>query len=134
LRRTPRRAVRRLRSAEYQCQIACWPIALEFDAEEKESTRADSADIKEQRSCGAIPLTVLTAADELPGSPFPPAENRAIERAWTAGHDRLARLSSAGVHSVIPHYGHFIQLYQPAAVISAVAEVVNQAKRVSQGR
>jgi pimeloyl-ACP methyl ester carboxylesterase len=60
----------------------------------------------------------------LAGSPFPPAENRAIERAWTAGHERIARLSSAGVHTVVPHAGHFIHLDQPAVVIDAINSVV----------
>ena len=103
---------------------------LALGSEEKESATTDSAEItKEQRGYGAMPLTVLTAADEMLGSPFPPAENVAIERAWTAGHERLARLSSAGVHSVVPHSGHFIQLDQPAVVIAAVAKVVSEAKR-----
>ncbi len=83
----------------------------------------------EQRSYGAMPLTVLTAADEMLGSPFPPAENRAVEQAWTAGHERLARRSSAGVHTVIPHSGHFIQLDQPDVVTDAIEKVVSQAKR-----
>jgi pimeloyl-ACP methyl ester carboxylesterase len=102
---------------------------LALGSEEKESTKTDSAETKEQRSYGAMPLIVLTAADEMVGSGFPPEENSAVERAWTAGHERLARLSSAGVHSVVPHSEHFIQLDQPAVVIAAVAKVVSQAKR-----
>jgi pimeloyl-ACP methyl ester carboxylesterase len=98
-------------------------------SEDKASDAADAAeDLKEQRSYGAMPLIVLTAADELRGSPFPPAENRALQRAWTAGHERLARLSTAGTHSVIQDSGHFIQLDQPAAVTAAVAGVVRAAK------
>ncbi len=97
---------------------------LSSASEDKESKRPDSADVKEQRSYGAMPLTVLTAADEMLGSPFPPAENRAIERAWTDGHERVAKLSSAGVHTVVPHAGHFIQLDQPAVVIDAIAKLV----------
>jgi len=98
-------------------------------SEDKASYDTDSAeDLKEQRSYGAMPLTVLTAANDIGGSPLPPAEMRAVERVWTAGHDRLARLSSAGVHSVISHSEHFIQLDRPAVVTAAVAKVVSQAK------
>lgn len=73
-----------------------------------------------------MPLIVLTAADEVAGAPFPPMEKSAIMRAWTAGHERLARLSSVGVHFIIPQSGHFIHLDRPAAVVSAVAEVASQ--------
>ncbi|HEV2740315.1 MAG TPA: alpha/beta hydrolase [Candidatus Elarobacter sp.] len=103
---------------------------LALDSEDKAYGATDSAEVlKAQRGYGAMPLTVLTAADEMSGSPFPPAENRAIQRASNAGHIRLARLSSAGVHSVVPHAGHFIQIDQPAVVIAAVAKVVSQARR-----
>jgi pimeloyl-ACP methyl ester carboxylesterase len=100
-------------------------------SEDKASDATDSAeDLKEQRSYGAMPLTVLTAADEFGDSKaFPPAEMRAVENVWTAGHERLARLSSAGVHSVVPRSGHFIQLDQPSAVTAAIADVVRKGKR-----
>jgi hypothetical protein len=61
-------------------------------------------------------------------TPLPPAEMRAVDRAWNAGHDRLARLSSAGSNVVISHSEHFIQLDRPEVVINAVAKVVNQTK------
>jgi pimeloyl-ACP methyl ester carboxylesterase len=76
-----------------------------------------------------MPLIVLTAANDIGDSPLPSAEMRAVERVWTAGHDRLARLSSVGVHSVIPKSEHFIHLDRPAVVTAAVAEVVSQVKR-----
>ena len=99
-------------------------------SEDAASSTTDSAeDIKAQRSFGSMPLIVLTAADEVAGAPFPPMEKSAIMRAWTAGHERLARLSSVGVHFIIPQSGHFIHLDRPAAVVSAVAEVASQAKR-----
>ncbi len=98
-------------------------------SEDKASVATDSAeDLKEQRSYGAMPLIVLTAANDIGDSPLPPAEMRAIDRVWTAGHDRLARLSSVGVNFVIHHSEHFIQLDRPAVVTAAIAEVVSQAK------
>jgi pimeloyl-ACP methyl ester carboxylesterase len=103
---------------------------LALGSEDKASDATDSAQIlKEQRSYGAMPLTVLTAANDTGDSPFSAAETSAIERVWSAGHDRLARLSSAGVHTVVPHSGHFIQLEQPAVVTAAVTDVVSKAKR-----
>jgi len=108
---------------------------LALGSEDKESDATDSAeDLKEQRSYGAMPFTVLTAANDMGDSPLPPAEMRAVDRVWTAGHDRLARLSSVGVNFVIPHSEHFIQLDRPAVVTAAVAEVVSQAKTVARGR
>jgi len=99
-------------------------------SEDAASYAIDSAeDLKAQRSYGAMPFTVLTAANDIGDSPLPPAEMRAIDRAWNAGHDRLARLSSVGVNSVIPHTEHFIQLDRPAVVTTAVAKVVSQTKR-----
>jgi pimeloyl-ACP methyl ester carboxylesterase len=99
-------------------------------SEDKASGAVDAAEnLNEQRSYGAVPLTVLTAANDSGDAPFPAAEMREVERVWTAGHERLARLSSAGTHSVIAHSGHFIQLEQPAVVTAAIADVVNKAKR-----
>jgi pimeloyl-ACP methyl ester carboxylesterase len=42
--------------------------------------------------------------------------------------DRIAALSSRGVHFEIDGSGHYIQLDRPSAVISAVDEVVDQAR------
>ncbi len=75
-----------------------------------------------------MPLIVFTAANDTGPSPFPPAEMKAIERAWTAGHDRIARLSSVGVNFIVHHSEHYIQLDRPTVVPSAVNEVVTQAR------
>ena len=90
----------------------------------------DSAELlKEQRSYGAMPLTVLTAANDpdVP-SPIPPAEMREVQRVWSAGHERIAHLSSAGTHSVVAKSGHFIQIDQPAVVTAAIENVVKMAR------
>ncbi len=76
-----------------------------------------------------MPLIVLTAANDIGDSPLPAAEMRGIDRVWTAGHDRLARLSSIGVNFVITNSEHYIQLDRPAVVTGAVAEVISQTKR-----
>ena len=101
-----------------------------YRSEDEASYSADSAeDLKQQRSYGAMPLIVLTAANDIGDSPFPPTEMRAVNRVWAAAHDRLAHLSSVGVNFIIPHSEHDIQLDRPAVVTGAVAEVVSQAKR-----
>jgi pimeloyl-ACP methyl ester carboxylesterase len=81
----------------------------------------------EQGQYGSLPLVVLTAGQP-DNIPIPPAQLHAI---WLAGkelHDRIAALSSRGVSFVIRGSGHYIQLDQPSAVISAVDEVVDQAR------
>ena len=82
-----------------------------------------------QRSYGPLPLIVLTAAnDDGSPSPFPAREMEAIQRASEEGHDRVAHLSSIGVNFTVHHTGHDIQNERPSAVISAIAEVLDQAR------
>jgi pimeloyl-ACP methyl ester carboxylesterase len=51
---------------------------------------------------------------------------RAYRKLWLAQHEALAHLSSRGVHRVIEHSGHEIQLDNPQAVVDAVDEVLRQ--------
>ncbi|MBV8370203.1 MAG: alpha/beta hydrolase [Candidatus Eremiobacteraeota bacterium] len=103
---------------------------LALRSEDAASDATDSAELlKEQRNYGAMPLTVLTAANDTDESaPIPPAEMREVQRVWSAGHERIAHLSSAGTHTVVAKSGHFIQLDQPAVVTAAIEKVVNSAK------
>lgn len=102
---------------------------LDLASEDASGNARDSAeDLKAQRSFGAMPLIVLTAANDAGPAPFPPAQLNAIERVWTAGHDRLARLSSVGANFVVHHSGHYIQIDRPSVVTSAISEVVSQAR------
>ncbi len=103
---------------------------LDLGSEDAASTAVDSAqDVAAQRNYGALPLIVLTAANDTNAPlPIPPAEMAAVERVWTAGHVRLAALSSVGVNFVVHHSEHYIQLDQPKAVVSAVAEVLSQVR------
>jgi pimeloyl-ACP methyl ester carboxylesterase len=75
---------------------------------------------------GDKPLVVLSADDgwDLSG----PAASfwRTYITLWFAQHEALAHLSSRGVHRVIEHSGHEIQLDKPHAVIDAVDEVLRQ--------
>jgi pimeloyl-ACP methyl ester carboxylesterase len=51
---------------------------------------------------------------------------RNYRKQWFAQHEALAHLSSRGVHRVIEHSGHEIQLDKPQAVIDAVDEVLRR--------
>jgi pimeloyl-ACP methyl ester carboxylesterase len=51
---------------------------------------------------------------------------RNYRKQWFAQHQALAHLSSRGVHRVIEHSGHEIQLDKPQAVVDAVDEVLRQ--------
>ncbi len=93
-----------------------------------EDTASSAENVKAQRSYGAMPLIVLTAAnDNGEPSPLPPAQTKAMERAWNAGHERMARRSTVGVNFLVHGSGHFIQDDRPSVVISAVAEVLSHA-------
>lgn len=103
---------------------------LALGSEDEASDATDSAELlKEQRSYGAMPLTVLTAANDTDEpAPIPAAEMRAVQRAWSAGHERIAHLSSAGTHTVVAKSGHLIQIDQPAVVTAAIQNMVNAAR------
>jgi pimeloyl-ACP methyl ester carboxylesterase len=51
---------------------------------------------------------------------------RKYRNLWFAQHEALAHLSSRGVHRMIKHSGHEIQLDNPQAVVDAVDEVVSE--------
>ena len=62
---------------------------------------------------------------------------RNYRKQWFAQHEALAHLSSRGVHRVIGHSGHEIQLDKPQALIDAVDEVLaalNSPSQRSQNR
>jgi pimeloyl-ACP methyl ester carboxylesterase len=57
----------------------------------------------------------------------------AKNRLWMELHDDLARLSTRGVNRVVPNAGHNIQLDQPAAVVEAIAEVLQEIRELRGG-
>ena len=72
---------------------------------------------------GDKPLIILTH-DHMTYPGVSPEQNAQIEKAWRAGHDRLAALSAKGVNRVVPGSGHYIQIGQPGAVVDAIREAV----------
>ena len=82
----------------------------------------------EQRSYGNLPLIVLTAGKSEDPDVIPAAQKTALAKDWNASHDRVAALSSRGVNFIVPGAAHFIQLDRPSYVVSAIDEVVDQAR------
>lgn len=84
------------------------------------------------RSYGDMPLIILTASQP---QPLPQGVPDAIKKEMPImmavekqGHDRLAKLSTRGRNRVVPGTSHYIQIIKPKAVISAVDEVIAQAR------
>jgi pimeloyl-ACP methyl ester carboxylesterase len=75
-------------------------------------------------SFGDKPLIVLTRGKPQGNPGFTAQQSAAIDRAWGAGHDRLAALSTRGSNTVVPGTGHYIQYDQPQAVIDAVTRAL----------
>ena len=75
---------------------------------------------------GNLPLIVLTADYEhAPELSATPADFRcAWADRWWVLQKRLAALSSASAHRLVPGSGHFIQRDAPNAVITGIREVV----------
>lgn len=97
--------------------------------------RASDRDAAEVRAAahpyGNLPLIVLTDSEEGDidsGGPISVAAQRAEWIAKDAAEERIAKLSTVGAHFVVAGSRHAILLDRPAAVISAVDEVVDQAR------
>jgi imidazolonepropionase-like amidohydrolase/pimeloyl-ACP methyl ester carboxylesterase len=75
-----------------------------------------------RRSYGDMPLIVLSRTQNPASLPARQATPR-LKTLWSL-HDELASLSSAGVHRGVENSGHYIQLDQPAAVTTAIQEIL----------
>jgi pimeloyl-ACP methyl ester carboxylesterase len=82
--------------------------------------RYDSAD---HLHLGDMPLVVLSADTGWNMSGPAATFWRTYRKRWFALHEALAQLSSRGVHRVIEHSRHQIQLDKPQAVVDAVDQV-----------
>ena len=103
--------------------------ALELEASDKGAAEVRAA----ARPYGNLPLIVLTDSEDgdidytAPLIISVPAQ-RAMWVAKDEAEEHIARLSSAGAHFVVAGSTHAIQLDHPSVVISAVDEVVDQAR------
>jgi pimeloyl-ACP methyl ester carboxylesterase len=103
--------------------------ASEFDSflSTKKDKNVDQKELEAVKaSFGDKPLIVLTRGNAQGNPGFTAKQSVAIDRAWGAGHDRLAALSTRGSNTVVPNTGHYIQYDQPQAVIDAVTRAVTE--------
>lgn len=88
----------------------------------------DSAElIAERHPLGKMPLIVLTAGAGMNALPI--AHAAEIGQEWSRMHDEVAALSARGVNRTVEGASHYIQRDRPEAVISAVNEVVEAARK-----
>ena len=86
-------------------------------------------------SFGDKPLIVLTRGNEVGNPGFTAEQSAVMNKAWNAGHDRLAALSTHGSNRVVPNSGHYIHYDQPQAVIDAVTRALAEIRgRTSPSR
>ena len=101
--------------------------ALELKAGDKGAAEVRAA----ARPYGPLPLIVLTDSESGDIDDDGPISLAAQRAGWVhkdASEEHLAQLSTVGAHFVVPDSPHAIQLYHPSVVISAIDEVVDQAR------
>lgn len=98
-------------------------------SEEENVFRASADQVRAaRRSYGNMPLIVLTkSAGPPPKNPLTPeqlAHREARYKMWVNLHAEVAKLSTSGVHEIVPGSGHAIQLEKPEAVNDAVIRML----------
>ena len=95
---------------------------------EGQAFRASCAQVAETRKLDNSPLVVLTAGHIPPPSGMSEATQNVFHEIRLALQDELAMLSTNADQRVIPRAGHFVQLDDPAAVVTAIRDVVTAAR------
>jgi pimeloyl-ACP methyl ester carboxylesterase len=111
---------------------------------EKERYNSSREMINAQRRYGDMPVIVLTAGRNEaalfaglsalpPGTPAELAQlheqlARFLRDGWGPAHEAYAALSTRGRHRVVPDSSHLMIVDKPAAVISAVVEVLDESR------
>jgi len=90
-------------------------VAQRAEAERVTLAELYQARMKAPHSLGSLPLVILTRGI-----------NTDPER--DAAYDELAKMSTRSRHTVVANAGHEIHLFQPAAVIEAIREVIALAR------
>jgi pimeloyl-ACP methyl ester carboxylesterase len=110
-----------VRPYKYETLISEFRNAFSLEHGQDENSLEEK---KAARSWGDRPVIVMTA-----GKNFEQADRRGERDAeWKAGHDRLAARSTRGVSLIFPNSGHYIQLDDPDAVVSAIDTVVRETR------
>jgi len=93
------------------------------------SVPASSREIaSSRRNWGALPLIVLTAANSNADPDLKPEDVAALDKVWWGLHEDAAKLSTIGIHRMVPDSSHFIPKDKPEVVLDAVREVVAQVR------
>lgn len=95
-----------------------------FRAEMLASEQSSREVIREQRSYGKMPLIVLSTTKDIGQLPIPSAQKAALQKAWVALHQQIAKLSSRGVDLVIPDATQALPIERPTDVVAAIDRVV----------
>jgi pimeloyl-ACP methyl ester carboxylesterase len=99
---------------------------------ELKATAKSVAEIRAaQRPYGDLPLIVLTDSENDDIDSGGPISVAAQQAEWVDkdnAEERVAELSNVGAHFVVANSPHAIQLYHPSVVISAIDEVIDQAR------
>jgi pimeloyl-ACP methyl ester carboxylesterase len=101
-----------------QVAVALNSENLRTAAREAASATESLAQVRATHGLGDIPLIVMTSM--------------AIPSSWMGLAKEMAGLSTQGRHVVVEGTGHYIQLGRPDAVINAVRQVVEAARRRQQ--
>ncbi|MBC5799206.1 MAG: alpha/beta hydrolase [Candidatus Eremiobacteraeota bacterium] len=95
---------------------------------------ASSSEVmREQRTYDDMPLVVLTTTQDIDSLPIPKNQTASLLRAWIAWQREVAKLSHRGVDFVVKGSTEDIPIDRPATVVSAIDEVVKQARHGSSG-
>jgi len=99
-----------------------------------ENWDASSDQVASVNTLGDLPLFVLTAGAPASMEGKDEKEGPAIAAAWYSMHERYARLSSAGVHRLVPGALHMIQDDRPDVVVATIAEAIWQSANRQDGK
>lgn len=115
--------------AARQAAQAYYPMSLRGMHDARASDDRTMAQAAVARPFGNRPLIVLSAENfftpEMAGAVgLSMKETARANATWRKFRDEEASWSTRGTHRMVPNTGHYIQFDQPAAVISAVREVV----------
>jgi pimeloyl-ACP methyl ester carboxylesterase len=95
-------------------------VGAEVVAQRAEAERATLAELYQARrkaphALGSLPLVILTRGVD-------------TDKERIAAYDELAKMSTRSRHTVVADAGHEIHLFQPAAVVEAIREVIARAR------
>jgi pimeloyl-ACP methyl ester carboxylesterase len=108
--------------------IGCnWNSAREQVAEMK-AFPDSAAQAATTGSLGDMPLAVLSHDPDKLFTELPPDIARSTNQAWEKMQEELAHLSTRGTQTIAKNSSHYIQFDNPELVISAVRNIVEQAR------